>query len=31
MRLHDRSGYRFVDTACEVRRNGDAVRFDFFR
>lgn len=31
MRLHDRSGYRTVDTACQVRRSGEAVRFDFLR
>lgn len=31
MRLHDRSGYRYLDTVCEVRRNGEAVRFDFLR
>lgn len=31
MRLHDRSGYRYVDTTCEVRRSGEAVRFEFLR
>ncbi len=29
MRLHDRSGYRYVDTACEINRND--VRFEFLR
>lgn len=31
MRLHDRSGYRTVDTACDLRRGGEAVKFDFLR
>lgn len=31
MRLHDRSGYRTVETSCVLRRGGEAVRFDFLR
>ena len=31
MRLHDRKGYSYTDTVCELRRGGDAADFDFVR
>ncbi|HEY7800556.1 MAG TPA: hypothetical protein VIA80_17445 [Hyphomonadaceae bacterium] len=31
MRLHDRRGYSYVNTVCDIRRNGDVSDFDFLR
>jgi hypothetical protein len=31
MRLHDRKGYSYTETVCELRRGGEAVDFDFVR
>jgi hypothetical protein len=31
MRLHGSRGYSYVNTVCEVRRNGDVDDFDFLR
>jgi hypothetical protein len=31
VRLHDRRGYSFVDTVCDLRRNGEVQDFDFLR
>ena len=31
MRLHNNRGYSYVNTVCEVNRNGNAGRFDFLR
>ena len=31
MRLQDRRGYSYLNTACDLRRNGDVEDFDFLR
>lgn len=31
MRLHDRRGYSYANTSCELRRNSEAADFDFLR